>query len=340
MADGGPCFSPPWRDHRHRQGECKPKSIDQQYECLIRFFVLVLEEDIAALTPKRAAAVYQEATESISPKTKTALAAATHRLYLRLAQSFYQWAIRQGYVGGAPFKDVKPVGKVRVGKRQLRIEEARQFTRAALSYFEEKGNPVAIGALLALMMGLCTSEVLGRVVRDLDDGARWLWIDAGKTAHARRHLEVPQVLQPYLVRLSQGKGKENQLFGRGPSGKAPSRQAMWGLVRVLCQRAEVPLVCTHSLRGLWANLAVQSGAASHVVAANLGHHSFKVTERHYAQGSAVENAATVRVLGMLGGERAKEQKSAREKLEQLDEGELARLLELLAGSNKGSAPPN
>lgn len=36
------------------------------------------------------------------------------------------------------------------------------------------------------MMGLRTSEVLERVVRDLDDGARYLWIDAGKTANARR----------------------------------------------------------------------------------------------------------------------------------------------------------
>ena len=109
------------------------------------------------------------------------------------------------------------------------------------------------------------------------------------------------------------------------------------MVRNLCQRAEVPVVCTHSLRGLWATLAVQSGAASHVVAANLGHHSFKMTERHYAQSSAVGNAATARVQGRLASERVG-QPSAREQLEQLDEGTLARLLELLAQSKKGGTP--
>jgi len=64
-----------------------------------------------------------------------------------------------------------------------------------------------------------------------------------------------------------------------------------------------------------------------------------VTERHSAQGSAVENAATARVLGRLGSERA-ERPSVREQLEQLDEGELARLLELLSESKKGGSPAN
>ena len=99
------------------------------------------------------------------------------------------------------------------------------------------------------------------------------------------------------------------------------------------------MVCTHSLRGLWATLAVQSGAASHVVAANLRHHSFKVTERQYAQSSAVGNAATARVLGRLGTERAG-RPSVREQLEQLDESELARLPELLSESKKGDPTAN
>ena len=85
------------------------------------------------------------------------------------------------------------IGKVNAGKPQLRIEEARQFTAAALDYFEETQHPLAIGALLALTLGLRTSEVIKRVVRDLDDGARYLWIDSGKTASARRHLEVPEL---------------------------------------------------------------------------------------------------------------------------------------------------
>jgi hypothetical protein len=112
------------------------------------------------------------------------------------------------------------------------------------------------------------------------------------------------------------------------------------MVQRLCLQADVPTVCTHSLRGLWATLAVQSGAPSHTVAANLGHHSFEVTERHYAQGSAVSNAATARVLEVLGSEQSGSPKSARAQLEQLDERTLDRLLELLAESKKGGVPAN
>ena len=101
----------------------------------------------------------------------------------------------------------------------------------------------------------------------------------------------------------------------------------------------MPIVCTHWLRGLWATLAIQSGAAAYVVAANLGYHLFKVMERHYAQGAAVENAATARVLGRLGSDRAG-RSSPQEQLEQLSEGELARLLEFLVESKKGGSPAN
>lgn len=327
-----------WHAERLRAGQCKPKTVDTQFARLQVFFATVSEEDIAAVPPRRAAALYDEATKRVSPKTGIVMAVASQRLDLWLAQCFYRWATRHGYVGVSAFRDVKPVGKVRAGKPQLRIEEARRFTGAAVSYFEEKQNPLAIGALLALTMGLRTSEVLERVVRDLDDGARYLWIDAGKTANARRRLEVPEVVQPYLSQLADGKRPEDWLFGASRSGGPRGKQKMWEMVRRLCQQAGVPVVCTHSLRGLWATLAVESGAASHVVAANLGHHSFAVTERHYAQGSAVANAATARVLGMLGGDRPAQRKSPREQLEQLDESTLVRLLELLADSKKGGAP--
>ncbi len=327
-----------WHTQMLRAGQLKPRSLEHRFGRLKSFFVPVAEEDIASLTPRRAAALYQEARERISPKTGALLSAASHRFDLWSAQVFYRWASQYGYVGASPFRDVKPVGKLNAGKTQLRIEEARRFTSAAVSYFEEKRHPLAIGALLALTMGLRTSEVLERVVRDLDDGGRYLWIDAGKTVNARRHLEVPEVVQPFLLQLAEGRRPDDLLFGSRKSGGPHHKQKMWEMVRRLCQRADVPSVCTHSLRGLWATLAVQSGAASHVVAANLGHNSFAVTQRHYAQGSAVTNAATARVLGALGSRAAGEHKSAREQLESLDESTLAQLLELLAAAKKGGTP--
>lgn len=169
----------------------------------------------------------------------------------------------------------------------------------ALAYFERTERPLALGALVALMIGLRASEVLLREVRDLDGDGQYLWVEQGKTANARRHLVVPEPLRPYLRRLASGKQATDLLFGRGLTGKPRRPAKLWEMVRRLCERAGVPLVCTHSLRGLYATLAVQSGAASHAVAASLRHGSFNMTQRHYAQASSVQNAATARVLSVL-----------------------------------------
>ena len=180
-------------------------------------------------------------------------------------------------------------------------------------------------------MGLRGSEVLHRVVRDLDDGARYLWIDQGKTQNARRHLEVPELLQPYLIRLSETKLPDELLFGLGVrSGRPLRQQRMRDMVQSICKRAGVPRVCTHSLRGLWATLAVGSGVASHAVAESLGHHSFAVTRKHYALPAAITNAGTARVVGLLESPRLDGRQSAEELFHQLEPETLAHLAVLLA----------
>lgn len=134
------------------------------------------------MTPRRAASLYLSYTECPLERTGQLRSAASHHFTLKVAKELFNWIVKRGYLGLNPFKDVKAVGKVKAGKSQLRIEEVRRFTESARQCFEEENEPLAIGALLALTMGLRTSEVLNRVVRDLDDGARYLWIDEGKTA--------------------------------------------------------------------------------------------------------------------------------------------------------------
>lgn len=56
-------------------------------------------------------------------------------------------------------------------------------------------------------------------------------------------------------------------------------------------------------RGLYATLAVESGALSETVASSLGHGSFAMTERHYAQASSVSNVKTARVDSLLTSSR-------------------------------------
>lgn len=64
--------------------------------------------------------------------------------------------------------------------------------------------------LTAFLLGLRASEVTDRVVRDLDDEGRLLWIEFGKTRRSRRTLEVPALLRPHLPRLAKGRAADDK----------------------------------------------------------------------------------------------------------------------------------
>ena len=66
----------------------------------------------------------------------------------------------------------------------------------------------------AFLLGLRASEVTDRVVRDLDDNGRLLWIEFGKTKRSRRTLEIPALLRPYLLSLAKDRPVDAQLISR------------------------------------------------------------------------------------------------------------------------------
>jgi len=244
---------------------------------------------LGSVTPARAAALYEAETCRVIDGKSRQVAAASHRTVLSQCKRFYAWAVELGYAPQNPFAAVKPVGKPKVGKSQLRIDEARRFVSLAIEKAQQ-GDRAATCALMALMLGTRASEVLCRIVRDLNDAGRVLWITRGKTDNARRRLEVPEVLRPPLLRLASGKGPEELLFGPSPirDGKPLTDAWLWGHVQKLCNEAGVPRVSTHSLRGLHSTLALETGATSSAVAAAFGHCSFQITAKHYAAPGTVE----------------------------------------------------
>ena len=117
------------------------------------------------------------------------------------------------------------------------------------------------------------------------------------------------MLWPYLLKLIEGREPNDQLFGRA-AGKVPRewetdekgpRDRYWVLrqVHTLCGKADVPVVCAHSLRGLHATLATEAGATPHLVATALGHSSPVVAERHYTDGTTAHRAKTRKVVDRL-----------------------------------------
>lgn len=276
---------------------------------LVRF--LGEELTLTGVTPKRAAELYSAEVARITIRGKPS-AAAAHRTYLAEAKRFFKWAASRGYVSANPFADVRPIGCPKVGKTQLRIDEARRFVEVAMNA-AESGDKLALAALLALMLGARASEVLHRLARDVDDGASILWIPHGKTKNAKRRLMIPWALRPLVAKLAEGKAPEAYLFAKQRDESKPySDSRLWMEVAELCSRAGVPRVCTHSLRGLHATLSVRAGVSSEHVAASLGHSSFAITAKHYADSGAIANRNTDQVTSALFGAKPSVQELVRQ----------------------------
>lgn len=282
-----------------RYGRCKPTTAEYERDRLYFAFQDCLNASIKTMTPRFAEQMYEQLVNRPSKKSGRPLSASTHHFYLHLAKKLFAWAEAKRYVIESPFKHVRPQGRKNAGKPQLRVDEANRFINVAFKLYDECDDVLALAAVVALLMGLRASEVLNRSARDVDCGGSLLWVEAGKTANARRQLRIPKVLQSRMIKLSAGKEPDAPLLGLNRKGEPRHPRVLWQAVGRICQQAGVPRVCTHSLRGLWATLGVESGAVTELVAASLGHGSFEMTARHYARPEAVSAARTARVLELL-----------------------------------------
>lgn len=153
--------------------------------------------------------------------------------------------------------------------------------------------------MVALLMGLRAGEIVARIVRDLDNGGRLLWIFDAKTQAGKRTVKVPAALQPHLLRLARDKLPTAYLFP-GKKGGQPDRAWPRKWVKKICKLAKVLEVCAHSMRGLHATLAIEAGASPDVVARSLGHESASMTLSNYAAPGSAESAVASRLQNLLG----------------------------------------
>ena len=284
-----------YRAYLLRMRQTQPSTAEHIYTSLVGW--LPTSMVVSSLTPANAQRLYEDLTQSIRPRIGRVLAAATHQYFLTCAKGWGKWACKERLTHRNPFAEVASLGKKCRGKPQLRIDEAKQLVDS-LDARAAAGDPDALALLLMLHLGLRQGEVGARVARDVDAQGRLLWIPEGKTENAARRLKVPTCLRPPLLTLANRKQPNELLFSAGP--QPPSRQHFWEKLRQFCRRAEVPLVCPHSLRGLHATLALEAGATGEMVAQALGHGSFQVTARHYATAESVAGSRAARVAEALG----------------------------------------
>lgn len=200
----------------------------------------------------------------------SSLAVDTHRNMLSQAKTFGAWLVAQKWLKSNPFAEIKGIGRRRHGKEQLRIDEARRWLAHAHERAKQ-GQAGAIAALLALLVGLRASEIVGLTVRDVDDGGALLWVSKSKTEAGRRRVRVPMELRGYLLGLRRDKLPLAQLFGQ----HWRDWPRKW--VQRICRAARVPEVSAHGMRGLHATLAMEAGQSGDTVARALGHTSAAIT---------------------------------------------------------------
>jgi integrase len=236
--------------------------------------------ELTRLTPTLARTLWERRTEVTRPDTQAGELAAV--------LAFGAYCVERGWLPASPFEGCEMRGRKSRGKPSLRIDEARRLRDVALGEGSREGLAVA----LALLTGMRASEITGRVVRDLDDGGRVIWIDKAKTKAGDRALELPDELRDRLVELAAGKAPTDPLWGE------VDRHWLGYHVRRLCRVAGVPIVTPHGLRATWASVAAQVQPVA-AVAAALGHVGPAITRRHYlAEGAeqAGQQRAALRVL--------------------------------------------
>jgi integrase len=288
----------------------KPNSVKQTSLKLRRFFADVSVE-LSSLTPESCEQIYEDLRRSkrkpqprkppkkgkppLPPQPVKSISVDYHRNTLSEAKTFLNWCVKRKWIATNPLMDVEGVGRRRHGKEQLRIDEARKWLAKATELAAKKDGDGAIAAMMTLLMGMRCSEVISRVVRDVDDDGKLLWIPDAKTEKGKRTLQIPEALRPYFAKLSGGKKPEALLFGH--------RDRAWprNWVQKICEEAGVPIVTAHGQRGLHSTLAVEAGVTARAVADALGHESFTTTAQSYATPESVAKARQDRAMATLAG---------------------------------------
>jgi len=273
-----------YRESMERDGK-RPTTVSSAEERVERW--LPLERTISSFTPREMQRLYD--------RRRGEVAVDSHRNELGELKRFFRWCVEQRWLTESPVEGVKPKGKRNPGgkgRSPLRMDEARKWMGKAVE-LAQGGDVGAVAALVCFLCSLRASEVLALQVRDVDDGGRLLWPNRSKTDAGSRPREIAPVLQPLLLKLTEGKGPTDLIFGEHWRDW-PRKQ-----VQRICKLAGVPKVSAHSMKGLHGTLAMQAGATGSMVAHQLGHAGERVTRESYINPGVVEDQALQEMVEKL-----------------------------------------
>lgn len=309
---------------------------------LRQFFRDHLTHSVSRLTPEKAEEIYHLHVDRKHFRTGNRLSDATQQGDCKKARAMFYWAARRDLIPTNPFERVELVGKPKRGKKQLTADEGERFVKVGIEKFVRSSDQLALAAVVCITTGGRASEVLKRIIADVDEGGTVLIVrereadaQAGaatvKNVSSNRRLFLHPQLQPLVAALAAGRHAEALLFGR--YGYKAEAQSLRKKVHQICKAAKVPKVTTHSLRGWYATSIYRRSLDPSQTAAMLGHSDFRMTERCYLDPSGTAQARVAHVGRLLG--LVDPAVRAREILAELDEQTLACLVQLLLQNGSG-----
>jgi integrase len=181
----------------------------------------------------------------------------------------------KGKQGPAPWRDVEPYKGVDTARvRYLSIDEARRLINA---------SPPALRTLVraALATGCRFGELCALNVEDYNADSQTLLIRMSKSGKSR-HVALADEGVALFESLTVGRAPQAPMLERTPEARWQPSAQTWIMTVTSAHAGIEPPVNFHALRHTFASHAVMNGAPLVVVAANLGHASTEMTEKHYA----------------------------------------------------------
>lgn len=220
---------------------------------------------------------------------------ATANAILTFLKAALNLAFREGKVAmDDPWRRVQAFQKVHAARvRYLSDDEATRLVNAC-------GTELRALVVAALLTGCRYQELATLRPVDVDLDAAVLNIRASKGGSARTVVLTEEAVE-FFQQAKAGKGADAVLLPR-PDGARWGKSHQFRPLREACKIAKItPPVSFHILRHTHGSRLAMKGVPMHVIAAQLGHSSVKVTERHYAHLSPGYVADTIRAaFGRLG----------------------------------------
>ncbi len=271
--------------------ENKQTSVDTTTSRLRSFFTDP-DEGLRELTEARCQKLY----DALTKRAKTD----THRNALAEVKTFLNWCVKKRWMDTNPAANIEPIGKRKKGKDQHRPAEASRFYDRALEE-SAAGNDGSFAAAVVLALGLRQNAITRRLVRDVDELTRELFIEDDKTDAGTRSVEIPEELWPHFEMRIAGRKPGEPLLPADSKDGFHTKEWVNAQTKRICKALGLPLICAHGLRGTHASLAEEGGVTGEALVKQLGHRKIATTRKHYSRKEAVEAGRRARAQRVLNG---------------------------------------